>query len=104
MNLSLDPVDAQLLDLLQSHFPLTERPFAALAEKVGVDGQDVLTRIAALKNGTRRIIRQISAIFDTRVLGYQSSLVAATIPREELNAAAKVVGPTQNLKPALASA
>ena len=41
---------------------------AALAEA------EVLQRIQTLK--TTRVIRQISAIFDTKSLGYQSSLVA----------------------------
>src|SRR3712207_4553540 len=38
-----------------------------------------------------RVIRQISAIFDTRVLGYESSLVAAQIPAERLAEGAKAI-------------
>jgi DNA-binding Lrp family transcriptional regulator len=37
------------------------------------------------------VIRQISAIFDTRVLGYQSTLVAARIPKNKLAEGAKAV-------------
>src|SRR3712207_8800261 len=47
------------------------------------------SRIEALKRG--RVIRQISAIFDTRVLGYESSLVAAQIPAERLAEGANAI-------------
>ena len=91
MNLSLDAVDTQLLDLLQSDFPLTQRPFAALAEKLGIDQEEALTRIASLKNGPRRIIRQISAIFDSNALGYRSTLVGARVDESKLDAAAAII-------------
>lgn len=68
-------IDTQLLDLIQNEFPLEARPYAAFAAKLGVDETVVIERIGALRRlGT---IRQISAIFDTRHLGYRSSLVAA---------------------------
>jgi DNA-binding Lrp family transcriptional regulator len=50
---------------------------------------EVMDRIARLKQ--RKIIRQISAIFDTRSLGYKSSLVAMRIPPDRLDEAAQVV-------------
>ena len=37
------------------------------------------------------IIRQVSAIFDTRALGYTSSLVSMHIPDDHLEEAAKVI-------------
>ena len=71
------PIDAELLDLIQNEFPLVARPYAAFAEKLGVDEAVVIERIAALRDaGT---IRQISAIFDTRRLGYRSMLAAAKV-------------------------
>jgi siroheme decarboxylase len=91
MNLSLDTVDTQLLDLLQSHFPLVERPFAALAHKLGVTEQEVLTRVTLLKNGSRKIIRQISAIFDSSTLGYRSTLIGARVDESRLDEAAAIV-------------
>src|SRR5215211_7595403 len=71
----MDTVDKDLLNLIQREFPLEREPFEALGLSLGVAGDEVIRRIEALKRG--RVIRQISAIFDTRVLGYQSSLVAA---------------------------
>src|SRR3954467_4262082 len=85
----MDTVDKELLNLIQREFPLEREPFGALGSHLGLAGDEVIRRIDALKRG--RVIRQISAIFDTRVLGYQSSLVAAKIPSEKLNEGAKAI-------------
>ncbi len=82
----LDDMDRRLLNAIQDDFPLTERPFAALAERFETNESDILSRITRLKEG--RIIRQISAIFDSRMLGYHGSLVAMkTTPENEAHAA-----------------
>ncbi|MGI8860023.1 MAG: siroheme decarboxylase subunit alpha [Rubrobacteraceae bacterium] len=85
----MDGTDREILNFIQREFPLEREPFAAIGREVGVAGGEVIRRIESLKRG--KVIRQISAIFDTRVLGYQSTLVAAKIPAEKLNAGAKAV-------------
>ncbi len=85
----MDSSDKDILNLIQRGFPLEREPFTALGRDLGLTGNEVIRRIEALKKG--KMIRQISAIFDTRVLGYESSLVAATIPKNKLNAGAKAV-------------
>ncbi|MBI3393138.1 MAG: Lrp/AsnC family transcriptional regulator, partial [Nitrospirae bacterium] len=85
----LDAVDRRLLNLLQADFPLVPEPFAAIGKDLGIAEADVLERIGRLK--AEKIIRQISAIFDTRALGYASSLVAARIPAGRLEEAAAVI-------------
>ncbi len=85
----LDELDKRLLNLLQGSFPLSERPFAAVAELAGVDEDEVLRRTDRLL--AERIIRQITPIFDTRVLGYQSMLVAARVDPDNPWRAAKVI-------------
>ena len=85
----MDGTDKEILNLIQREFPLEREPFAAVGRDLGIGGDEVIRRIEALKRG--KVIRQISAIFDTRVLGYESSLVAATIPPERLNEGAKAI-------------
>lgn len=84
----LDAEDRRILDLIQSDFPLTATPYADLAERLGLPEEEVLVRITHLKHG---VIRQIGAIFDTRALGYQSSLVAARVPDDQVEHAARVI-------------
>jgi DNA-binding Lrp family transcriptional regulator len=97
--MTMDALDKELLNLLQEGVPLVSRPFLALAEKLGTDEETVLNRVRELK---KEPIRQISAIFDTRTLGYKSSLVAAKIPEERLDEAAQIInehpGVTHNYK------
>ncbi|CAA9412333.1 MAG: Siroheme decarboxylase AhbA, alternate heme biosynthesis pathway / Siroheme decarboxylase AhbB, alternate heme biosynthesis pathway, partial [uncultured Rubrobacteraceae bacterium] len=85
----MDSIDKDILNFIQREVPLEREPFAAIGRELGIGGDEVIRRIEALKRG--RVIRQISAIFDTRVLGYESSLVAATIPAARLNEGAKAV-------------
>jgi siroheme decarboxylase len=85
----LDDLDRRLLNLLQGSFPLEPRPFARVGELAGVDEDEVLRRTQRLLD--ERIIRQVTPIFDTRVLGYKSMLVAARVDPEHPWRAARAI-------------
>lgn len=85
----MDSVDRMLLDRIQRNFPLVPRPYRVLSEGLFTSEEDVQGRIARLKRD--RIVRQISGIFNTGALGYRSSLVAMSVPTEDLERAAAVV-------------
>jgi DNA-binding Lrp family transcriptional regulator len=85
----MNTVDAALLGVLQETVAFAVRPFADLGERCGMSEDEVLSRVKALKE--EKVIRQVSAIFDTRRLGYASSLVAAKIAPEKLDAAVAAI-------------
>ena len=85
----LDDLDRALLNAVQWDFPVEARPFAALADRLGTDEATVLERIARVKDAG--ILRQLSAIFDTRALGYSSALVAAKVDADRIDDAAAAV-------------
>jgi DNA-binding Lrp family transcriptional regulator len=85
----LDRTDRELLNLLQADFPVRSRPFAVLGERLGIGEAEALDRTRRLHDAG--IIRQLSAIFDTRSLGYQSTLVAMRFSPERLERGAAVV-------------
>jgi DNA-binding Lrp family transcriptional regulator len=85
----LDELDKRLLNLLQGSFPLDERPFAQVASLAEVGEDEVLERTRRLLD--ERIIRELTPIFDTRVLGYSSMLVAAKVDEENPWRAAKII-------------
>jgi len=90
---TLDPIDARLLDRLQEGVPLVRRPFARIASDLAMQEADVIERVAQLRHGQGAVIRQISAIFDSRALGYESCLVAAKVDESSIDtAAARVSG------------
>jgi DNA-binding Lrp family transcriptional regulator len=85
----LDETDKRLMNLLQSSFPLDPEPFALVAAAAELELDDVLARTNRLLEG--RIIREITPIFDTRALGYESMLVAAKVDSEHPQRAAQIV-------------
>jgi DNA-binding Lrp family transcriptional regulator len=85
----LDALDRELLNALQWDFPLESRPFAVLGERLDLSEPAVRERVARVKE--LGVLRQLSAIFDTRALGYGSALVAAQIDPDRVDEAAAVI-------------
>jgi siroheme decarboxylase len=79
----LDNIDKQILNDIQWTFPLVERPFLELAKQYRISEEQVIEKIKKLKD--IGIIRQISAIFDTRKLGYKSALVAFAVEKNKID-------------------
>jgi siroheme decarboxylase len=86
---ALDELDRKLLNLLQGSFPIAKRPYAHVAQLAAVPEEEVLARTKRLLD--ERIIREITPIFDTRVLGYSSMLVAARVDSANPWRAAKII-------------
>ncbi len=81
--MSMDTVDKAILNEIQWTFPLVPEPFEVIAQKFGIKEEELTRRLVALKK--IGIIRQLSAIFDTRKLGYKSALIAMAIEPEKLD-------------------
>jgi DNA-binding Lrp family transcriptional regulator len=79
-DLVLDEMDRAILNEIQSHFPIEPRPYRALGEKLGCSEAEMLGRVRRLKEGD--VIRRIGANFNSRRLGYTSTLCAARVPPE----------------------
>ncbi len=79
----------ELLYQMQHAFPLSQRPFKELAATLDSSEAAVIDAVRQLKD--EGIIRQTSAIFDTKRLGYKSSLVAFKVPEEQIEHAAKTI-------------
>jgi DNA-binding Lrp family transcriptional regulator len=85
----LDETDKKLLNLMQGSFALRPDPFAGVAELAGIDESEVLERVQYLLD--KRIIREVTPIFDTRALGYSSMLVAAKVDASNPHRAAQFI-------------
>ena len=75
-------LDKRILDIIQSSFPLTARPYAALGEEIGLTEAEVLARVRALKQ--KGVIRRIGGNFQSRRLGWRSTLCAAKVPEDKI--------------------
>ncbi len=79
----------EILSRIQKKFPLVAKPFEAIANELGISEDEVLAILQEEK--ANNIIRQTSAIFDTKRLGYTSSLVAFKIAPEKIDAAVEII-------------
>lgn len=87
--MELTDADAQLLNAVQWSFPLDAAPYAVLADRLGLTEAEVISRLQAVKE--EGVLRQLSAIFDTRALGYTSALIAAKVDPDHIDDAAAVI-------------
>jgi DNA-binding Lrp family transcriptional regulator len=84
----MDALDKQLCNLLQNGVPLVERPWEVYGEELGISADEVMDRLRRLKAD---VIRQVSAIFDSRSLGYKSTLVAMMFPPDDIDRGAAII-------------
>lgn len=89
MNSELDPKDSALLRTLQEGFPLTDRPFEEIAERMGWTEEEVISGIRILTDSG--IIRKLGAVLNPRKMGYVSVLAALDVPEESLDGTASVI-------------
>jgi len=78
----MDTIDKKLLNLIQNEIPIDKRPFKILGEKLFLTENEVLKRVNNLKN--EGIIRRIGGIFNSRKMGYASTLCAAKVPENKI--------------------
>ena len=78
----MDSLDRQLLDIIQTGFPLCPRPYAELGQRLGIEEQEALDRVRNLK--ARKIIRRLGANFQSAKLGFVSTLCAAKVPQDKM--------------------
>ena len=81
-----------VLDTIQSGFPIVADPYGALADQLGLTRDQVRSALATLYR--RDMVHRVGASFDSRKLGYTSTLCAMAVPggRAELERVAGIVG------------
>ncbi len=85
----LDNTDRAILNLIQSDFPIVSRPYAAVGASLGLSEAEVLQRVQRLVD--LGVIRRIGANFNSRLLGYTSTLCAAAVPPAQVDDFIQVV-------------
>ncbi len=85
----MDDLDRRLLNLVQEHLPIDERPYLRLAEQLECSEQEITDRLTALVEAG--VIRHLSPVFDLRKLGYRSTLAAVNVPPERIDEVAAIV-------------
>ncbi len=86
----MDALDQRILTIVQSELPVAARPYAALAARVEADEATVIARLGAMLEAG--LVRRLGPVFDSKRLGYLSTLVAARVPAERLETVAGRAG------------
>ncbi len=79
----MDSRDRELLNEIQSDFPVEAHPYRVIGQRVNMSEHEVLSRIAKLKQ--EGIIRRFGASINSRRVGFVSTLLAAKVPQEKFD-------------------
>ncbi|MFB6263890.1 MAG: hypothetical protein ABEL76_09750 [Bradymonadaceae bacterium] len=77
-----------LAETIQDDFPVRERPFRVLGDRLGVQESEVLAQMRAW-DGEK--LREISAILEGEAFGWDSALVAGRVEPERIEEVAAIV-------------
>jgi siroheme decarboxylase len=85
----VDLIDNQLLNIIQKDFPIDPKPFETIANILNITEDEVLLRVEKLKK--EGSIRRLGGIFDSKKLGYVSTLCAVKVQPEKLEEVAAYI-------------
>lgn len=86
----MDKIDSQILQELQDNFPLSERPYEVVADRMHISEEELWNRIQLMLD--EGVIRRMGASFDSNKLGFRSTLAAVSVDSELVDRAADVIG------------
>ena len=86
---TMDDTDRKILNRIQSNFPITPRPYLTIAQELDLEEPEVIHRLRRLKQ--KGIIRRIGGNFFPEKLGFVSTLCAAKVPKDKIDAFAEAV-------------
>lgn len=85
----LDQQDQQILNEIQQGFPVVSRPYQTIGQKLGLSEDEVFKRVSSLRE--TGLIRRLGGVFDSKKLGYASTLCAVSVPEELIDSAAEII-------------
>ena len=85
----MDEIDLKLLAAVQEGFPISPRPFRDLGRALGLEEDEVISRLAMLQK--EGLVRRIGPILDLRRMGKSGILAALAVPLDRADSVAEVV-------------
>lgn len=85
----MDAIDKQILNIIQSDFPISPEPYAEIGARVGISGDDALKKVRMLlADGT---IRKVGPFFDAPKIGHKSTLCSVHVPDDKVLLLADII-------------
>jgi DNA-binding Lrp family transcriptional regulator len=86
----INQLEKKIISLIQGDIPLVERPFAVMAEKIGLSEEEFLDQVNNLK--TKGVIRRFGATLRHQEAGFSSNvMVAWLVPDERIEEVGKTL-------------
>ena len=79
----LDDKDREILNIIQSDFPIEPRPYRALGQRIDLSEDQVIDRVKALRQDG--LIRRIGGNVSSKSVGYVSTLCTAQVGEDKLD-------------------
>jgi DNA-binding Lrp family transcriptional regulator len=89
MGEGLDPVDRGIINALQGAFPITDEPFRAVAERLGLDEAALIARIERMLE--QKILTRFGPMFQVERMGGTFVLAALAVPEADFERVAERV-------------
>ena len=86
----MDELDCRILKALQNDFPLSEKPYEIIANRLQIPCDQLWDRIQRLI--AEGVIRRIGASLDSRKLGFCSTLAAVSCKADLVEQASEIIG------------
>lgn len=88
-DMELDKTDRRILNRLQEGFPITPRPFADVAQELGIEEDDLIARLKRMKQA--RLITRFGPFYDAAAMGGAFCLCAMQVPDADFDHVAEQV-------------
>lgn len=79
----LDETDRKVINALQGGFPVCARPFAAAAEELDIDEQDLMVRVSRMKEAG--VLSRFGPMYNVEAMGGAFCLCAMAVPSVRLD-------------------
>lgn len=89
MEKKIDKTDKDILNRIQGEFPISADPYGEIGREAGISGAEALTRVKRMIEAG--VIRKVGPFFDARKMGYGSTLCAADVPPDKMDAAVAAI-------------
>jgi DNA-binding Lrp family transcriptional regulator len=85
----MDKLDSKVLRELQNSFPLSEKPYEIIAQRLQITFDQFWIRLQRLID--EGLIRRIGASLDSRKLGFSSTLAAVNVKADLIERASEII-------------
>lgn len=96
----MEQLQRDLLNLVQNDFPLDQRPFAVMGQKLGISEEQCILELQKL--ASEGILREIRPVMNWKEAGFTGILIGIAVDEDKIDEVASVIneipGVTHNYK------